>query len=269
MITLEQALATGHGQWRSFTCPIHDDRSPSARVNVATGKWVCMSCGARGKADAVVSDLRLEFRYLVERLDARPAPKPESWLDQFDAAGVHPYWLSRFSEATARRYRLGYDLSRGRPCYPVRDEHGQPLGVTHRNLSDDGPKYRYPKGVVTSHYLFGAHELDDPDVVVLVEGATAALALADVGVPAVGSYGSVLHRKQAMQLTGVRKVLVAYDEDKAGRKGAADAVLQLKALGMPTVRVRWDGDRWNDPGDMDPATRSEIFSQALASIPSF
>jgi hypothetical protein len=38
----------GRGEWRSVPCPVHNDRHPSARVHWATGRWVCMSCGARG-----------------------------------------------------------------------------------------------------------------------------------------------------------------------------------------------------------------------------
>lgn len=40
------------GKWRTTTCEFHDDHSPSMRVNVETGGWCCMSCGASG-GDAV------------------------------------------------------------------------------------------------------------------------------------------------------------------------------------------------------------------------
>ena len=38
----------GHGRWRSVVCPFHDDARPSLRVNVDTGAYKCMACGAKG-----------------------------------------------------------------------------------------------------------------------------------------------------------------------------------------------------------------------------
>lgn len=43
-----QGLAlTGHGQWRTAACQFHGG-SDSMRLNVATGGWCCMACGAKG-----------------------------------------------------------------------------------------------------------------------------------------------------------------------------------------------------------------------------
>lgn len=38
----------GRGRWRSVLCDFHSDSDPSMRVNVETGAWVCMACGAKG-----------------------------------------------------------------------------------------------------------------------------------------------------------------------------------------------------------------------------
>ena len=38
----------GRGKWRTTLCEIHADSTPSMRVNVATGGWMCMSCLAKG-----------------------------------------------------------------------------------------------------------------------------------------------------------------------------------------------------------------------------
>jgi DNA primase len=38
----------GRGRWRSALCPFHDDGHPSLRVNVETGAFRCMACGAKG-----------------------------------------------------------------------------------------------------------------------------------------------------------------------------------------------------------------------------
>ncbi len=38
----------GRGRWRSVVCPFHDDAHPSLRVNIDTGAYKCMACGAKG-----------------------------------------------------------------------------------------------------------------------------------------------------------------------------------------------------------------------------
>src|SRR6218665_329060 len=38
---------TGAGAWRSTRCEFHGG-SDSTRVNVKTGGWICMACGAKG-----------------------------------------------------------------------------------------------------------------------------------------------------------------------------------------------------------------------------
>ncbi len=38
----------GGGPWRTALCPLHGDKRPSLRVNVQSGAWRCMSCGAAG-----------------------------------------------------------------------------------------------------------------------------------------------------------------------------------------------------------------------------
>ncbi|GIL07051.1 MAG: hypothetical protein BroJett031_35710 [Betaproteobacteria bacterium] len=38
----------GRGPWRSGLCPFHNDSTPSLRVNVGSGAFRCMACGAHG-----------------------------------------------------------------------------------------------------------------------------------------------------------------------------------------------------------------------------
>lgn len=38
----------GTGEWRSTTCPFHDDSRPSLRIRMKTGGFVCMACGSTG-----------------------------------------------------------------------------------------------------------------------------------------------------------------------------------------------------------------------------
>jgi len=44
----EDVKLFGRGIWRSARCVFHCDHNPSLRVNVQTGAFKCMSCGAHG-----------------------------------------------------------------------------------------------------------------------------------------------------------------------------------------------------------------------------
>jgi hypothetical protein len=43
----EGLVLTGKGKWRTATCRFHNG-SDSMRINVASGGWICMSCGIKG-----------------------------------------------------------------------------------------------------------------------------------------------------------------------------------------------------------------------------
>lgn len=38
----------GCGLWRSALCSFHEEQRPSLRINLETGAFRCMACGARG-----------------------------------------------------------------------------------------------------------------------------------------------------------------------------------------------------------------------------
>ena len=44
----EALRLVGRGRWRSAVCPFHDDTRPSLRINIETGAYRCMTCGAKG-----------------------------------------------------------------------------------------------------------------------------------------------------------------------------------------------------------------------------
>jgi DNA primase len=48
-------------------CPFHEDKKPSLRVNLATGRWACMACGLRG--DLVAFVMRRHGLAFVEAVD--------------------------------------------------------------------------------------------------------------------------------------------------------------------------------------------------------
>lgn len=45
----EGVALRGRGLWRDAICPFHEDTRPSLRVNIETGAFRCMACGAAGR----------------------------------------------------------------------------------------------------------------------------------------------------------------------------------------------------------------------------
>ena len=54
----------GRGAWRDALCPFHPDTSPSLRVNIETGSFRCMACGARGGDVLAFHMRRHELRFV-------------------------------------------------------------------------------------------------------------------------------------------------------------------------------------------------------------
>lgn len=262
--TLADAISRGHGTERAFCCPVHQDNTASASVNVVKGLWYCYACGASGRVDGFIAPSQESLLEDVEELLREPRVYPESWLDMFDSPG-DPYWSTRFTEAAIRHFRLGRDRAKDAPVYPLRDPQGRVLGVVTRS-SDGGPKYRYPGGSKTSRLLFGYSE----EVVatpVLVEGAMDAIAVWEAGFVGLGCYGARLYPEQVRlirRLSPVRVVL-AFDEDRAGNQARVEAFRALEDLGIPAVSLRWD-DAAKDMAEMDIDTR-RILLQDVALQP--
>jgi len=65
---------SARGKWRTTTCNFHGG-SDSMRVNLATGGWVCMSCGASG-GDVLSYEMAASGREFVDAAKAL-----SSWID--------------------------------------------------------------------------------------------------------------------------------------------------------------------------------------------
>src|SRR5215831_7521581 len=54
----------GLGEWRSASCPFHEDTRPSLRVRLDTGSFRCMVCGAHGADVLAFHMLRYGLRFV-------------------------------------------------------------------------------------------------------------------------------------------------------------------------------------------------------------
>lgn len=266
--TLEEAIRLGHGRERACLCPVHGDTNPSASVNVDTKLWHCFSCGAGGRLTGEALLAEPDYYRLAKRLQNSLSQKiySEGWLNQFDARAVHPYWIERFDEPTARKHRLGYDREHAAVTYPLRDPAGRVLGVVRRALDpDQKPKYKYPYGVDITKNLYGYTHERKP-LVALVEGALDAVACDRVGIPALALYGSRISAEQIRLIERMdpELIVIATDLDKAGEraKWAIANAFKHKML----ARLSWPRGWGKDVDEIGPEKLEEVWCRLLQSV---
>lgn len=271
--SLEEALTLGYGIERAFVCPVHGSDNAHASVNSLNGLWFCYSCKAAGKVDLDTLDFNITaVQKTIERLEeilTPPRTYSESYLNLFDASGPGPYWLSRYSEEVCKHFRLGQAPDGTYATIPIRNVAGHLLGVVRRDLTGKDPaKYRYPTEVKMSDHIFNLNEVTS-DTIVLVEGATDAVAAAETGRNmAVGMYGSSCSyaQRDLIRKYYPGKIVVAFDQDEAGDKGY-ERVNRLLGADFPVVRLTWD--TYKDISEMPLAERQELLEYATrADLPS-
>ena len=180
------------------------------------------------------------------------------------------YWRLRgLSPKVIKRFQLGQDLTNNTATIPVRNEGRQLLGVIERQLGGKGSKYKNPPGFKKTHHLFGAWELDSThDSVCIVEGPVDALAMWDVGIPAVSLYGSKVSTRQVelLKRLNIHHVVLFTDHDEAGTIAMEDVIGALPGSGILWSMARY-GSKWGkDPAALKPAQRKMAYRHALSQL---
>jgi DNA primase len=179
---------------------------------------------------------------------------PEDWTAGSDWLRRHGFSEREMLEAgvVAERPSGGvYDRLRGRVTFPILDPDGRVVGFGGRIIGDGEPKYLnspdttlYKKGRI----LYGAHlarpHLKDA-MAVLVEGYFDAIALHRAGVKtAVAALGTALTEEHARYLKRfTTRVMLAYDNDPAGREAAGRAFPILARAGITVFQVEAYGEK--------------------------
>jgi hypothetical protein len=140
--------------------------------------------------------------------------------------------------------QTGHEHLNGSLVVPIRDEAGNVVNLYGRKVRDD-----LKKGTPTHLYLAGPHRgvfnldgLAGSAEVILCEALIDALTVYAAGfrhvTSAYGAGGFTDDILQAFIRHGVRRVLIAYDRDAAGDKGAAKVAEVLAAQGIEAYRVK-------------------------------
>lgn len=254
-------------------CPLpeHNDRESgqqrrSLMIDVSSdGKLLyhCHSCGSvydRLSSILGVTNQEISWQWAlpsnVPRLERRGATcsaKPGD-LSESRAIGWHRAFLHAPAEfavfekhrgiglKTVKRYQLGYDRATCRYTIPIRDASGVLVNV--KNWSPDAtPKYNAIAG--TKAMLYPIDELNKKWIVIcegeydslVARQALDALGKSEIGVLAstAGAGSKAIWEDNAPLFKG-KHVVVLYDCDDAGRRGARDVARILRPCAK-TVRV--------------------------------
>lgn len=241
-------------------CPFHGDHHASMSVNLYSGYFHCFSCGASGgpgKLIARTGGKLTELDYIAE-LELVSREEREVSIYQLMQAGQqadssNAYLISRgIEEAEMRRYRImDYRNCVGIPLY---DREEKLIGIQMRNTTRNGI-WRYR--VIGSKPNVWHNRMWTPDNanILIVEGIFAAIRLCKYSIaPAVATMGA--GHDGHIELLPDQYGRVMFDNDEAGRKGAARILVNTLNCSayMPGVEAdELDGKKLLDIVDDDKA----------------
>ena len=270
-------------------CPMHlertgrEDNNPSWSMNAETGVHHCFSCGYKGTLLTLVgeikefttqwgrvdfdaakdwlrSNIEVNFEYLARQLEeARnsyvPIPAPvgmsEARLAIFD--GVAPDWALSARDLTpdgCTLYGVKWNPSKNSWITPIRDpQSGKLMGWQEKSQTERFFRNR-PTGVAKSKTLFGLDTFKSGTMIV-VESPLDAVKLASLGVfGGVSTFGASVSDDQIRLMKAADKLIIAMDNDAAGKKASADLLERTRKEGMECWFLNYQGSDYKDIGDM-------------------
>jgi DNA primase len=292
-------------EWQAL-CPYHEDNSPSFSVNIRKGLFICYACGAKGNmeqlaehlnTDVPLNDPSVTLDEVVEALEKltveetrveRPIvgiPYPAKYQTEWATESARNYFTTRgLTEIAISDYRLGYDIVDSDAIIPLCDIYGRIAGFIKRTLdsqklAEGVPKYRYPKGLSISKYLYGADVImkntmysethGHPLNLVITEGSIDAMSVYKICSQTYGVaiLGARISKEQALQVQKLAPttIVIATDRDRAGREAEVQVKYELDKLrmGVKIVCASWDSQYGKDLAELSPTMRVEVIKDAI------
>jgi DNA primase len=253
-------------------CPFHNNsRSPAGEIDKTNGTFFCFSC--HHVASLVEFVMHTSGRSYFESVRFIKSKETESNLTaqinqqlivkedykQYDELMIKRlssqalespramrYYSGRLiSEASVKKFDLGYSEKQDMVTIPVQSPDGVPVGFVGRSV--DGKDFKNTPGLPKSKILFNLHRVKASNRVYVVESSFDAIRLDQVGLPAVATLGSNVSTFQTDLLHKYfNEIMVVADNDEAG--GNMLKKLQER-LGSRVVVITLD-KQYKDIGDM-------------------
>lgn len=174
-------------------------------------------------------------------------------------------WRMKWGKQFLIQHDILYDPSQNRIVFCVRDSGGKLRGLLSRAVSD-GFRWIIGTGFKRGRWLLGLHQLDNPSILVVVEGPRDWLAVRKAGYPAVSLMGSKFseHHKKLVLESGAKVVYSMLDNDEAGYEGYKKLVSSLRRK-LAVIPVSYSG---KDPCESGVGEiRRAIMAVSKVSIP--
>lgn len=271
---------------KNFIClnPEHLESTPSMSYDARRNKVHCFGCGADYDIFNLIGieygldDFQSQFNKACELYDVKVEQnhtiKPKSvrtsqnkresedvkmsTVDYYKAceAAVHQtnYFKSRgLSDETIRTFSLGYDAQNQRVVIPVSREFYLSRSVTDK-------RFYNPSNVKSIIFNLKALQAKNKPVFV-VESTFCALSVIQCGGNCIGLNGlnnvnQLIEVIQQHQLTDL-KLIVALDNDDAGRKASYDLMVKLKEMNIQAIIYNLS-DEFKDPNELLVADASRL-----------
>jgi len=196
---------------------------------------------------------------------------PDSWDSLRSAMREKGYTdQEMFDAGLIKQGRNGgfYDAFRNRLMFPVIDVRGSVIGFSGRILGDGEPKYLNSRETLVfskSRSLFALNlaKKSKKGYILLAEGNIDVVSLHQAGFDsAVASLGTSLTPEQARLLSRyTSEVVIAYDNDTAGKKAAQRAIALLEKLDLRVRVLSMEGAK--DPDEFIRARGADAFARLL------
>jgi DNA primase len=294
-------------------CPFHTSKSSSRSfvMQKRTGSWICYSCEEHGsiinllyrfgltraQVDTAVKGINLReepktARERIRALNKEPVFLPEYILGAYDQC---PAQLldAGFNMDLLQQHDVGYDSTRDRITFPVRDYMGRLAAISGRACENwASPRYKvytakdfgdaapYGYEPEDKRHLYGFHdvyplryfeETDDP--IIVVEGFKACLWMRQLGfkltVAIMGSWMTPFQRMLLHKLQGPYIVLLDWEPrkqfpDSRGRCTAVRIAEQLSSAGRALIGDYGNGTKEGTaPDDLTYAQALKITEKPL------
>ena len=227
---------SGKGAQRVFSCPFHDDRSPSLSINLDLGKWICYANCGSGTLDSFIAKFtgwpRLQTDIFIRAFSENvefsiqdtwhTSEEDDSPLLEVDieyTKGEVPNWI--FDRAFTAKTLIDAEAGtngRGGLVLPIRDNRGVIVGSVTRQPAGATPKYLYSFGLKKSKIVYGLYNINESSFVCLTEGILDTLWLKQHNFESLAILGASLSKKQESLINTLHtsELVLCLDNDETG-----------------------------------------------------
>lgn len=272
-------------------CPFHNNyRSPAGEIDKVSGFFFCFSCqhvcdfpslimhtSGRTYFEAIrfikSKETETDLSYQInQKLIVKPDYIAYDELQikrltqqALESPRAMRYYSGRLiSEASVRRFDLGYSEKQDMVTIPVSSPDGLPVGFVGRSV--EGKEFKNTPGLPKSKVLFNLHRVKTADKVYVVESSFDAIRLDQCGFPAVATLGANVSNFQTDLLQKYfNNIIVIADNDEAGGN-MKDKIIEKLGSRVSVIKI---DKQYKDIGDMtDDAIKNleETFDKTIVGM---